>query len=76
MFKLHDLLEKNIARYPLAYRHYECYENYAVLFPNATLKDYHERSKSSIVAFILFSEQGMWVSWMAWDVQVRLCWDA
>lgn len=45
MQKMYDKTEQNIGRYPPAYRAYENYENYRIMFPEATIEDYHMDSK-------------------------------
>lgn len=41
-----DMVEKNIARYPIGFRHYENFENYKAFKEDATIHEYHEESKS------------------------------
>ena len=42
---LDELMERDICRYPRAYRIYENYESYVQAHPEASIQDYHERSK-------------------------------
>ncbi len=56
---MHDILEKNVGRYPVAYRHYESYENYRVLNPQSTMQEYHDRSNFYSVNDCEYSEQRM-----------------
>lgn len=44
-----DDVERNIGRYPEGFRHYENYENYRVVNPNATIQDYHNDSKFEMI---------------------------
>lgn len=44
-----------IGRYPLGYRHYENYENYKVVRPEADLEDYINESKITIFIFIFYN---------------------
>jgi hypothetical protein len=36
-----DRLDNNIGRYPLGFRHYENFENYRTVFPDASIEQYH-----------------------------------
>lgn len=40
-----DMVEKNIARYPIGFRHYENFENYKAFKEDATIYEYHSESK-------------------------------
>lgn len=44
-FKELDRRDKIIGRYPVGFRHYENYENYKVIYPEANLEDYTQTSK-------------------------------
>lgn len=37
-----DKVEQNIARYPVGFRHYENFDNYRTVYPDATIQDYFE----------------------------------
>lgn len=39
-----DEIDRNIGRYPEGFRHYENYENYRSVYPDATIQDYHNES--------------------------------
>ena len=41
-----DRAENDIARYPIGFRQYENYDNYRTVYPNATLEEYSNDSKS------------------------------
>lgn len=43
--QLNDIIEGQIGRYPIGFRHLENYENYASVFPDQTIQDYHDESK-------------------------------
>ena len=40
-----DEVERNIGRYPEGFRHFENYENYRSVYPDATIQEYHNESK-------------------------------
>ena len=50
-----DEVERSIGRYPDGFRHFENYENYRVVYPDATIQDYHNESKK-LKFSIIFSE--------------------
>jgi len=41
----YDKIEQSIGRYPVGFRHYENYENYKTIKPEATISDYQIDSK-------------------------------
>lgn len=41
-------LESNIGRYPVGFRHYENWQNYTSVYPDATLEDYRDDLNSQI----------------------------
>ena len=48
-----DRVDKEVGRYPVGFRHYECFENYQHKYPEATIEAYVEDSKYSI-SFLLY----------------------
>jgi hypothetical protein len=40
----YDKIEKSIGRYPVGFRHFENYENYKTVMPDANIADYHKES--------------------------------
>ena len=54
---LEELMERDICRYPRAYRMYENFESYVQVHPEASVQDYHERSKEPKI--ISDSESGV-----------------
>lgn len=43
-----DRIESNIGRYPVGFRHYENWQNYTSMYPDATLEDYRDDLNSQI----------------------------
>ena len=40
-----DYLDSKVGRYPIGFRHYENFENYRIINPDATIDEYTTKSK-------------------------------
>ena len=46
--KHRKIINSNIGRYPIGFRHFENYDNYRVKHPESTIQEYHDLSKFSL----------------------------
>jgi len=49
-----DMVDSKIGRYPIGFRHYESYENYCVVNPDASIEDYSKESIFLSVKIIIY----------------------
>lgn len=61
-YRINEYYDKHAGRYPIGLRHYESYENYRQVYPNATMQDYHETSKKLLYFKISLIKQYIYLN--------------